>query len=549
MTYGEATRDLRDALTTLLTDHPQPLRRTRGASTGNSAAARIDGVDMQADYASLVQSYRLPVLQWALATLNAAVPPRAKATGIMWIAPAALRHKVRSATDRAQKNSPRPTREELATPHAHPVVETWRKAAVAAVRCLTEEHGALEGLSRADALLAIRDTCDLTRALVMLDDRCHSVTGWDHLSGGHYGNYSYSWGLLRAAERCTMWVNAYTLTPDLDGRGTRGGDFDHHGTYHLREDVTPGPYPPGLAGAIDALHNGLVRLQRPPSPILVRHLLLRNFHLATQLARLARTVDEDSARSLSTRASTYRALLESTTDLGGTGSRDPAAVQEFDTALTLLRPTSTASGDEVDVLHRLLTHSDRRLAHLIQNAIGDQSYLVARGTTVTRSSTGVSTEIKPRLVPITYNSARSLLRAANALAEHARTTRATIEQPRPEMGLIADDALTHRDNFAGAIYARRRGTTRITDRAGVPNGPQLRGLAHIRHNEIDGPATPADLRAYLQYAVHNRARHAWPKPADTQDQPVGAHFQPKRDSDKNRRRSSERAQGPGPSGP
>jgi hypothetical protein len=549
MTYGQATRDLRDALTTLLTDHPQPLRRTRMASTGGRTTAQIDGIDVQADYASLVQRYRLPVLQWALAKLNAAVPPRAKATGIMWIAPAALRHKVRSATDRAQKNSPRPTREELATPHAHPVVETWRQAAVAAVRCLTEEHGALDGLSRADALLVIRDTCDLTRALVILDDRCHSVAGWDHLSGGRYGNYSYSWGLLRAAERCTMWVNAYNLTPDLDGRGTRGGDFDHHGTYHLRENVTPGPYPPGPAGAIDALHNGLVRLQRPPSPTLVRHLLLRNFHLATQLGRLARPGDEDSARRLDTRASIYRALLESTRDLGGTGSRDATALQEFDTAVALLRPTSTASGDEIDVLHRLLTHSDRRLAHLIRNAIGDQSYLVARGTTVTRSPAGVRTQVKPRLVPITYNSARPLLRAANGLAEHARTTRATVDQPRPDTGLVADDALAHRDRFAGAIYARRRGTTRITDRAGVPNGPQLRGLAHIRHNEIDGPATPADLRAYLQYAVHNRARHAWPKPADTRDQPVGAPFQPKRASDKNRRRSSERAQGPDPSGP
>ena len=549
MTYGQATRDLRDALTTLLTDHPQPLRRTRGASTGGGTAARIDGIDMQADYASLVQRFRLPVLQWALATLNAAVPPRAKATGVMWIAPAALRHKVRSATDRAQKNSPRPTREELATPHAHPVVETWRQAALAAVRCLTEEHGALEGLSRVDALLAIRDTCDLTRALVMLDDRCHSVAGWHHLSGGRYGNYSYSWGLLRAAEHCTMWVNVYTLTPDLDGRGTHGGDFDHQGTYHLRQNITAGPYPPGATGAIDALHNGLVRLQRPPSPTLVRRLLLRNFHLAAQLARLACPVDADSARNLDTRASTYRALLESTTDLGGTGSRDPGAVQEFDTALTLLRSTDTASSDEINVLHRLLTHCDRRLAHLMRNAIGDQTYLVARGATVTRSPAGASTQVKPRLVPITYNSARPLLRATNALAEHARTTRATIDPPRPDTGLIADDALAHRDNFAAKIYARRRGTTRITDRAGVPNGPQLRGLAHIRHNEIDGPATPADLRAYLQYAVHNRPRHMWPKPAGTQERPARAPFSSKRTADENRRSSSWGAQESGPSGP
>ncbi|WP_454857708.1 hypothetical protein [Promicromonospora soli] len=550
MSYGEATRDLRDALTTLLTDHPYPLRRARNASSSDGISSRTDPHDTQAEYAALMQRYRLPVLQWALTTLNAAVPPRARATGIMWVAPAALRHKVRDVTDRAQKSSPRPTREQLAAPHTDPVVEAWRQAAVAAVRCLIEEHGALDGLSRADSLLAIRDTCDLSRALVILDDRCHSLPGWQHLSGGRYGDYSYSWGLLRAAERCAMWVNAYSLTPDLDGRGSREGDFDHHGTYHLREDITPGPYPPGTRGAIDALHNGLVRLQRPPSTTLVRHLLLRNFHLANELSRLARPVDQDSARSLENRASTYRALIEATTDLGGTGSRDPGVVQEFDTALALLKATKSAAPDDINVLHRLLTHSDRRLAHLIRDAIDNRTYLVARGTTVTRSPAGAGTQIRPKLVPITYNSARALLRAANALADHARGTRSTIEQPRPDTGLITEDALTHRDNFAAAIYARRRGATRIADRAGRSKGPQLRGLAHIHHNEITGPATPADVRAYLQYAVHNRPRHARRESPGTQDRSNAAPFQPNRTPGEDGRRGpGRRAQGSGPPGP
>lgn len=549
MSYGQATRDLRDALTTLLTDHPFPLRRTRSTPPDDGIGSRTDGGDKQVEYAALMQRYRLPVLQWSLATLNAAVPPRARATGIMWIAPAALRHKVRDVTERAQQTSPRPTREQLATPHADPVVEAWRQAAIAAVRCLTEEHGALDGLSRADSLLAIRDTCDLTRALVILDDRCHSLTGWQHLSGGHYGDYSYSWGLLRAAERCTMWVNAYSLTPDLDGRGAREGDFDHHGTYHLRQNITPGPYPPGPRGAVDALHNGLIRLQRPPSPTLVRHLLLRNFHLANELAHLARPVDEDSARSLDIRASTYRALIEATTDLGGTGSRDPGAVQEFDTALTLLKATKSATPDDINVLHRLLTHSDRRLAHLIRNAIGDQAYLVARGTTVTRSPAGAGTQTRPRLVPITYNSARALLRATNALADHARSIRSTIDRPRPDTDLLAEDALIHRDNFAAKIYSRRRRTTRIADRAGIPKGPQIRGLAHIRHDEIKGPASLADLRAYLQYAVHNRPRHARPKPPRTQGRSNGAPFEPKHSPNENRRSRPGRARESGPAGP
>ena len=548
MSYGEATRDLRNALTTLLTDHPQPSRRTHRTSTTDGTSTRTDPNDKQTEHVALMQCYRLPVLQWAFATLNSAVPPRARATGIMWVAPAALRHKVRDVTDRAQKSTPRPTREQLSTPHGDPMVEAWRKAAIAAVRCLTEEHSALDGLSRADSLLAIRDTCDLTRALVILDDRCHSLTGWQHLSGGRYGDYSYSWGLLRAAERCTMWVNAYSLTPDLDGRGSREGDFDHHGTYHLREHITPGPYPPGTRGAIDALHNGLVRLQRPPSPILVRHLLLRNFHLANELARLTRPVDEERARSLEIRVSTYRALVEATTDLGGTGSRDPGVVHEFDTALTLLKATNSAATDDIDVLHRLLTHSDRRLAHLIHDAIGNQAYLVARGTTVTRSPAGAGTQTRPRLVPITYNSARALLRAANALADHARSIRSTIERPRPDQGLLADDALTHRDNFAATIYSRRRGTTRIADRAGRPKGPQLRGLAHIRHDEVKGPATLADLHAYLQYAVHNRTHHARPSPG-TKDQPSGTRHQPNRAPDANGRNGPGRARESGPAGP
>lgn len=553
MSYGQATRDLRDALTTLLTDHPDHLRRTRRTSTGDGIDSRTDGGDMQAEHVALIQCYRLPVLQWTLATLNLAVPPRAKATGVMWIAPAALRHKVRSVTDHAQKSSPRPTREQLATPHTHPVVEEWRQAAVAAVRCLTEEHGALDGLSRADSLLAIRDAADLTRALVILDDRSHSLPGWQHLSGGRYaggGGYSYSWGLLRAAERCTMWVNAYSLAPDLDGRGTREGDFDHHGTYHLRQDITPGPYPPGPTGAIDALHNGLIRLQRPLSPNPVRQLLLRNFHLARQLAHLASVTDEDAARSLVTRALAYRALLETITNLGGAGSRDPGAVQEFDTALALLTATKSATREEINVLHRLLTHTDRRLAHLIQHAIGDQTYLVAHGTTVTRSPTGAGTQTKPRLVPITYNSARALIRAANALAEHARTTRTTLERPRPDTSLIAEDALTHRADFAATIYSRRRrGTTRTAHRAGMPTGPQLRGLAHIRHDEINGPATLADLHAYLQYAVHNRPTPASPKHSGAEDQPSGTPFQPRRTPDESLRRSPRRAQESGPGGP
>jgi hypothetical protein len=543
MSYGEATRDLRDTLTTLLTDHPQPSRRPHRLLTTDGA----NPSDKQAEHAALMQCYRLPVLQWAFATLNSAVPPRARATGIMWVAPAALRHKVRDVTDRAQKSTPRPTREQLTTPHSDPMVEEWRKAAVAAVRCLTEEHSALDGLSRADSLLAIRDTCDLTRALVILDDRCHSLTGWQHLSGGHYGNYSYSWGLLRAAERCTMWVNAYSLTPDLDGRGSREGDFDHHGTYHLRERITAGPYPPGTRGAIDALHNGLVRLQRPPSPTLLRHLLLRNFHLANELARLARPIDEDRARSLEIRASTYRALIEATTDLGGTGSRDPGVVHEFDTALTLLKATKSAAPDDIDVLHRLLTHSDRRLSNLTQNAIDNQTYLVARGTTVTRLPSGAGTQVQPRLVPITYNSARALLRPTKALADHARSVRSTIDRPRPDTGLIADDALTHRDDFAAQIYARRRGTTRIADRAGISKGPQLRALAHIRHGEIHGPATPADVRAYLEFAVHNRPRHARPSSLGTRDRAAGAP-QPRPTPDENGR-SAGRARESGLAGP
>jgi hypothetical protein len=553
MSYGEATRALRDALTTLLTDHPHPLPRPRAAQREHVIAAQAEYGERRAEYAAQMLRYRLTVLQWAHTTITASVPHRARATGIMWVAPVTLKHKIRAAVDLAEMTVRHPTQAELATPHAQPVVEAWRQAAAAAVRCLTDEQDALDGLSRSDALLAIRDTCDLARALVILDDRCHSLPGWQHLSGGHYaggGGYSYSWGLLRAAERCAIWANTYRLTPDLDGRGNRDGDFDHHGAFHLRQDVTPGPYPPGLPGAIDALHNGLVRLDTQPEPALLRHLLIRNFHLSTELMRLARTTtgqDDDVTHDLGIRAHTYRALLDETTSLGGTGSRDPGPIHEYDTALTLLRGTTTASQDDINVLHRLLVHTDQRLAQLIRGGIATQDYLVARGKTTTRAPVGAGTRTVPRLVPVTHRSAGPLIHAVTALASYARIAHAAVDQPRPDMTLIAADALTHRDQFAGTIYARRRGTTRAADRDDTPKGPQLRGMAHIRHNEISGPATSLDdLHAYLQYAVHNRRHHRWSPPAERR--PTATQFRPRNATNRDEHGASSPKREPEPPG-
>ncbi|MFI8526268.1 hypothetical protein ACIGB8_17550 [Promicromonospora sukumoe] len=485
MTYGVISIVLRDTLTEILANHLRPIPHL-GGPMGRGVPRRTPS-EIDADLL-LIQRYRVPVLQWTLALLDAVVPANATTLDPEWGPGRLLVNRFAAAVEPIAKAIPEPSDADMRARHQYTLVEKWRQAARAASEALDHELGALNNLSRADGLRAVSDACDLVRALIRLDDRIRDRSAWYHFGGSRYvKGHTHSWGLLRAAELCADWLSAHDLGQVLDARGQRTGDIDHAGMFHQRLVVTPGPYPPGVSGANDAQHNALLHLDVAPGALTLRRLIIAHRQVSYDARDIAGSVGATGlAARFDERFLLYDRLVHTTSGVrDGDTNSDPKhawhadqALSETRTTIRLLATPATPSTLDLAVLDQLMNRIDARVATILREGARDRRYLLTTG----RGTKDMVVSLSPR-------SASVVFALASALAG-----RLWAEPPLPSPWTLRDIEAAERSRAtfkASLLAGRRAGRTsglRFEERhiptsrlAAEPGTPEAQDAAYRRY--------------------------------------------------------------------
>lgn len=449
MTYGDVTHELRTALTDALT-----AQRPRRQLLRREEPIR--------DVEALLLRYRRPILTW-LAESTRVVGPRDQPKDPLWGPPALFAQRLRVSVERTPR-ADLPSAEELATPHPHPHVDAWRRAAVAATEGNLRETKAFDaGLPRADRLGVVADTVALTNAMIILDDRYDGAQDWPHLGNRSMGKMSTcSEGLLVATQLCRTWLSDQPISHGHDHAGYRARSLDVGAS--LRED---------LPGVVDALEHVTTALDKAPRGHALRAVLRTQLAVSIDLRDLARTAGADNiADYLTARASAYQRLGVETRNLGGAiGSTGTAAIAAAEHARAVIATAPTGPVDELQRAVGALRDTDELLRRHLATGLRDKSLVIADGKRLGPLVRGVRPAI-PKWRPASMEQDPDLLATVRGLAnlpttnqlepssEHTYSRGALVEA-------VEDHTSKGQRNVKDAALVPRKESLSLSDRAAL----------------------------------------------------------------------------------
>ncbi|GAB4085033.1 hypothetical protein GCM10028784_16630 [Myceligenerans cantabricum] len=478
MTYGSVTHELRERLGRLL--YYRSARSWFGAAhptRNDQTPAKTP--EQQAELSHLVQKYRYEVLAHLEHTARLLVDPTGDGRSRM---PSELRQ-LSARLTRTVETTPgeRPTAEELGTASDLPLVEAWRGAAVAVVveREFVDPAATFEDLSQSERVTAFKDTADLTRALVILDDRYDLVPEWRHLGDYHQRRANpperstYNTGLNNAAGRASRFLASQWQSFAVDNRG--------HSTrrYH-----GPATYTPTVAGALRALHDSLLKLDKFPHAQALRTLLRVQYEISAHGAALRATLTRRRGAPdyFTERAAVYWRLTRATKNISGKLGRSAGeALQTSRKAAEILKDVDDVSRDELREIQRVLTGIDRQIARIIHTGAHTAAYVACQRKVIDATARAGVRKARPVWERIDVTTPPGLLDATAVLDDLAQ--RSTPRPTPPRMGnRPAFTALVQEES----LPRLKRVHTTSRENPGIPPAPRLQSSPG-HQPLIDGP--------------------------------------------------------------
>jgi|GEM_PF-803405 len=365
--YGESAGRLRAELGVLLSQHRVQLRIGGG---GTHTVPVTTTTEDRRQIGEQVRRYRQSALVWChqgtVAVAPAAVSALVRAPtnpflaasephGALHAMQRTLAHTVRTST------AALPTLDELTTPQALPLVESWRQVARAAA---LGEHDftASLGQGRLDSRqqrTVIGDISAVVRALVVLDQRYTRIPGWEKLSHAD----RLGWGALACALDASLDPPDYSV--DLRG-------------WHPPSKLITGPAKPGLLGVLQAQHNLVLRMRTFPNVLNLRLVVDSQRLVSGSLAKLVQPVEPDLAMKWSAREQTYKTLQQELRNVAGNIGRGNLAVAEGSTTVsraTALKPDAELDPRALHGLDKLFDRLDNRIADVIEDGVRRNTYV------------------------------------------------------------------------------------------------------------------------------------------------------------------------------
>lgn len=346
--YGDNTAALRDALATLM----QITRNQHGLDT------------LTPDDVALISSFRTSLTLWCQQAVRASNPDgeRGGATPRTHGPAEELRYRLDQAS--SSYTAPLPDLSQLAEPHAHHVVDLWRRAAKAAA---LGEHDFPAGLDYGNltdpqAMTVLIDAAEVARALTGLDRHyTAAVPDWEPIVEADQ--------MGRAAVVCAAHAGYDEPDYSVDQRGWRPP-----------VQLVDGPALPGLDGVLQSQNNLLFHLRHQRNAYSLRLIFDSQRIVSTRAAAISEAAGAPDAlvEHWRDRAQTYTQLVEQTRNLRGLVGTGLAAGQGALAAsrIRALTDTRHTSPQQLRHLDALFTHIDRRLAETITAGADDRSYLM-----------------------------------------------------------------------------------------------------------------------------------------------------------------------------
>lgn len=433
MTYGETSAELQQALAELLVRFRRVSRHLGGA-VGRYPATRPAAE--RAQLSALAQRYRWPVLLWARDAAVLAAPPalRGSVTGYPGLRVSrALAAWTPPARDLPDGRGP--SVGELGTAHEVPVLEAWRRAAVAAVEARERDLPAVRAgppLAPAECRDVARDVMAVADALVILDRRwADSDPAWQLL-----GPEGTKQSLTRSGRQVRALVDLIgppTWTVDDRGSPARTGN--------------------DLAGAGDAWSRIAAAIaQSDPSATALRRVIRTTALARAQAAGLARQAGrEDLAAAWSHGAEALAQLSRQLRNVASLAPGDDArtldAVHE---AQAWLEHPGAVDSANLDLLAVGFDQAEHAIGVQLEHGIRTRTYLGAFTSRLEHRAIGGVRHARPYFEAITSENHPDLLASAARLT---RTLPPSPPRPAPHPGRAA---------LADALQARRARATGTT---------------------------------------------------------------------------------------
>lgn len=423
--YGENSGQLRYWIGVLLHEH-RIQQRLGGA--GSHTVPETTTMEERAALGQQIRRYRQCVLIWSLEAVRAAGHPSGMGERTRPRDPAVElglsinRTFAAASVDLAHGD-------DLTAPQSYATVESWRRAARAAVLgehdFPTRMHATSFTLAQRSTVL--KDAADVVRGLIVLDLRYKGVPGWEPLrSRGR---------LSRAAEACTLRAAEAELDYTVDRLGWQPPPAP----------ITVQPLY-GLPGVIQAQRQLLKDLRVLPTALCLRVVMESQRIIAHEIAIRSRDAAPAMSARCNGREQRYLRLAQATRDVVGivgqqhaTGTASIAATRAEN-----LQPDLQLGATQLLTLERSCADVDERVDAALEYGAVKRLYLlrVPQGAIDTEGP-GIVKGRKNQVVPIPGHLKNELLNRVGAELPP------TPYEPRPQV-----EALRSRHDFEAALQHR-----------------------------------------------------------------------------------------------
>lgn len=384
MTYGQNGGQVRAELTTLLRQHRI---QQRLGGQGIHSVPEATTAEQRELLGELIQRYRYAALAWCLHAVVAANPRvNLEGTTKRSRGPAEeLRYRL--ARSIKFSNAGLPPLNELSAAQEFPMVESWRQVARAAVLGEHDFPGLMDygRMSAAQCMTVLKDSAEVTRALVVLDKRYENIPGWIPIR--ERGR------LDRVAQVCGVFAGYDEPDYSVDDKGWRPPSATIDG----------GPLP-GIGGVLQAEHNMLVHLSIFPNALNLRRVMDGQRMLSHEAARRAASVAPELIEKWLEREQTYKKLITETRDVGGLVGGGGSAAAEAANAVGRLRHVhidEVTSPEPLRDLDKLFSRANARIASIIEQGIADRLYFTSvKVPRIVDASGELVSPVRERYVPI-----------------------------------------------------------------------------------------------------------------------------------------------------
>lgn len=417
MTYGESSAALQHALADLLARFRR-VDRHLGGAVGRHPATRT--VPERAELSALVQRFRWPVLLWARDAGAIAATPTLHGSSIG--RPGLRVSRALAAWTPPARDLPGgrgPSTGELSTAHEVPVVEAWRRAAVAAVDACERDLPAVQvgsPLSAEDRRDIARDVMAVADALVALDRR--------------WADSDRAWRLLTPTSAKQVLTRS--------GRGVRAL-LDATGPPRWEVDDRGAPartaYPP--ANAAEAWSQVASAIEETePSAITLLRVIRKTAVARAHAAGLAREAGRGDLAEAWSRASDE--LVRLSQYARNVASLDPGddtrAMDAVREAQAWLERPAGATGADFDLLAVGFAQAEHAIGVRLEDGIGVGTYLGTFTSRLERRAIGGVRHARAFFEPITPDNHPDLLAAT---ADLTRTLPGLLPRPAQRPGRVA----------------------------------------------------------------------------------------------------------------